>query len=190
MKLIVGLGNPGDKYERTRHNVGFLAVDGLAAELGVYRWREEHAALTASVTIAGEKALLVKPQTFMNLSGDAVGALSRYYKVAPADIIVIYDDMDLPVGRLRIRAKGSAGGHNGMKSVIAHLGTNVFPHVRIGIGRPQLGRTVIEHVLLPPLPTEQAAVTEAIAAAGKVAIAICRDGLDLAMNRFNPLYSR
>ena len=139
MQLIVGLGNPGTKYAGTRHNAGFMAVTAIAEKYGVTRWKEEHQAHTATINVDGEKVMLVMPQTFMNLSGDAVGPLMRYYKLSPADVIVIYDDMDLPVGQLRLRVKGSAGGHNGMKSVIAHLGTDQFPHVRIGIGRPQPG---------------------------------------------------
>lgn len=186
MKLIVGLGNPGTEYEKTRHNVGFMAVDLLAEKLGAVTWKEEHKAQTAAVRIDGEKCLLVRPQTFMNLSGDAVGKLAAYYKVEPQDIIVVYDDMDLPVGVLRIRTRGSAGGHNGMKSVIAALGTQEFPHVRVGVGRPAAGWTVIAHVLAAPQGEEWQAMQEGVQKAAEAALAIAELGVDLAMNRLNP----
>ena len=127
MKLIVGLGNPGRDYEGTRHNIGFMVVDAIADGVSHTPWREDYKAELCSCTIAGEKVLLVKPQTFMNLSGESVGPLMRYYKLTPEDVYVIYDDMDLPVGKLRIRPNGSAGGHNGIKSMISHLGTDGFP---------------------------------------------------------------
>ena len=187
MQLIVGLGNPGTKYAGTRHNAGFMAFTAIAEKYGVTRWKEEHQAHTATINVDGEKVMLVMPQTFMNLSGDAVGPLMRYYKLSPADVIVIYDDMDLPVGQLRLRVKGSAGGHNGMKSVIAHLGTDQFPHVRIGIGRPQPGWTVIDHVLARPQEDDAAAMAEGVQQAAEAAVGICTLGMDLAMNRFNPL---
>jgi PTH1 family peptidyl-tRNA hydrolase len=136
MKLIIGLGNPGIQFANTRHNVGFRVVDKLAAKLG-WKWSEHKGrAILASGTIGSEKLVLVKPLTFMNLSGQAVGELARWYKVPPEDIIVVYDDLDLPVGKIRLRAKGSAAGHNGLEDIIDHLHTNEFPRLRVGIGRP------------------------------------------------------
>ena len=134
MHMIVGLGNPGSRYAKSRHNVGFMAVDLLAKHWQVPIKRSEGKALTGCTTYQGQRVLLVKPQTFMNESGQAVSLLADYYKIALPQILVIYDDLDLPVGRLRLRAKGSAGGHNGMRSVIKYLGTDIFPRLRIGIG--------------------------------------------------------
>jgi PTH1 family peptidyl-tRNA hydrolase len=136
MKLVVGLGNPGIQFANTRHNVGFRVVDKLAAKLG-WKWSEHKSrGILASDTIGSEKVILVKPLTYMNLSGQAVGELARWYKVQPEDILVVYDDLDLPVGKLRLRAKGSAAGHNGLEDIIDHLHTNEFPRLRVGIGRP------------------------------------------------------
>src|SRR5436305_4223587 len=136
MKLIVGLGNPGPQYEHTRHNAGFRVVDKLAAKLG-WKWTERHKrAILASGTIGTEKVILVKPITFMNLSGEAVGELVRWYKVPPEDVLIVCDDLDLPVGKVRLRAKGSAGGQRGLDDVLLHLHTDQVPRVRIGIGRP------------------------------------------------------
>lgn len=146
MKLIVGLGNPGRKYEATRHNAGFIALDLIADKFNIDIDKEKMKALVGEGNIRGEKVILVKPQTFMNLSGEAVGAVARWYKIEPEDILVIYDDMDLDLGRIRIRKKGSAGGHNGIKSLIQHLGTEEFPRIKIGIGRPAEKGT-IDYVL-------------------------------------------
>src|SRR5579872_2358411 len=136
MKLVIGLGNPGLKYDRTRHNVGFHVVDKLAMKLG-WAWNESRSrAMLASGTIGSEKVVLVKPITYMNLSGEAVSALVRWYKVQPEDIVVVCDDLDLPVGKVRLRTKGSAGGQKGLDNIILHLHTNQLPRLRIGIGRP------------------------------------------------------
>ncbi len=135
MKLLIGLGNPGSQYERTRHNVGFHVMDTLAAKYG-FRWERRNRALLANGNIDAEKVVLVKPLTFMNNSGEAVSELVRWYKIQPEDILVIYDDLDLPVGQIRLRPKGSAGGHNGLSSIIHHLHTDQFPRLRVGIGRP------------------------------------------------------
>ena len=137
MKMIVGLGNIGRKYDETRHNVGFMVLDQFAKEHQVSFDKEDFNALIASVFINGEKVLLVKPTTYMNESGRAVGPLATYYNIASEDIAVIHDDMDLEVGKLRLRQKGSAGGHNGIKSLIHHLRTQEFKRVRVGIGHPQ-----------------------------------------------------
>lgn len=153
MKLVVGLGNPGPAYERTRHNVGFRVVDKLAEKLG-WKWTERRArALLASGTLGSEKVILVKPLTFMNLSGEAVGELVRWYKAQSEDVLVVYDELDLPVGKIRLRPRGSAAGHNGLDDIIAHLHTNAFPRLRIGIGHPKHSRmSGKDHVLgVPPL---------------------------------------
>ena len=133
--LIVGLGNPGDKYENTRHNVGFLTVDELAERARVPVQRLKYRALTNTVELGGARALLMKPVTYMNLSGEAVGEAARFYKIPPERVLVISDDVSLPVGKLRIRKGGSAGGHNGLKNIIQHLGTDQFPRVRVGVGQ-------------------------------------------------------
>lgn len=135
MKLLIGLGNPGSQYEHTRHNVGFHVMDALATKCGL-RWERRNRALLASGNVDAEKVVLVKPLTFMNNSGEAVSELVRWYKIQPEDILVIYDDLDLPVGQIRLRPKGSAGGHNGLSSIIHHLHTDQFPRLRVGIGRP------------------------------------------------------
>lgn len=148
VKLLVGLGNPGSKYHETKHNVGFMAIDLLAKELGVSFTEEKNfkAEVTSSF-IDGEKVYLVKPTTFMNLSGRAVRSLLAYYNIPIEDFIVIYDDLDMEVGKIRFRQKGSAGGHNGIKSIILETGTQVFDRIKIGIGRPKAGITVVNHVL-------------------------------------------
>ncbi|HEY7417617.1 MAG TPA: aminoacyl-tRNA hydrolase [Ktedonobacteraceae bacterium] len=152
MKLIVGLGNPGIQYERTRHNVGFRCVDKLAHKLHL-TWERRGLAMIAGGLLDTEKVILVKPLTYMNKSGEAVGELLRWYKLQPEDILVIYDDLDLPLGTIRLRTKGSAGGHNGVENIIHHLHTNQFPRLRIGIGRPTHHRPeTIQYVLsIPPL---------------------------------------
>ena len=135
MKLIVGLGNPGTKYAGTRHNVGFSVIVGLADKYNIELSEKKHKAIYGRGMIEGEKVILAMPQTFMNLSGESVRELVDYYKCDPSDVIVAYDDIDLAVGKLRIREKGSAGGHNGMKNIISHLGTQEFVRVRVGIGK-------------------------------------------------------
>lgn len=134
--LVVFLGNPGPRYEGTRHNAGFMTADALAKELGLRIDRLRFRALTAQCEIGGEKVLLMKPQTYMNLSGEAVGQAARFYKVAPEHVLVVSDETALPIGALRVRRKGSAGGHNGLKSVISALGTEDFPRIRLGVGAP------------------------------------------------------
>ncbi|MFN2231693.1 MAG: aminoacyl-tRNA hydrolase [Anaerolineae bacterium] len=134
--LIVGLGNPGREYAGNRHNVGFDCVDLLAEKHGIALSKSQHKARLGTGQVAGRQAILAEPQTYVNSSGEAVGAVARYYKVAPEDVLVIYDDLDLPQGTIRLRPGGSSGGHNGIKSIIEHLGTQAFPRVRIGIGRP------------------------------------------------------
>ncbi|MGT2961292.1 aminoacyl-tRNA hydrolase [Streptococcus caballi] len=147
-KMIVGLGNPGSKYNDTRHNIGFMAVDRVVKNLDVNFTEDKNfKAEVGSTFLNGEKVYFVKPTTFMNNSGIAVKTLLTYYNIPIEDVIVIYDDLDMEVGKIRFRQKGSAGGHNGIKSIIAHLGTQVFDRIKIGIGRPAQGMTVINHVL-------------------------------------------
>ena len=188
MKLIAGLGNPGTEYARTKHNVGFMFVDALADALGVTasEWQAKFDALVAPARIGTEKVLLVKPQTYMNESGRALGPLLAWYKLAPEDLIVAHDDMDIPVGTIRIRKKGSAGGHNGIKSILAHVGDEHFARVRIGIGRPLPGWTVVNHVLAPFSAEGQQKIEEAIKYLEPAVECIVTDDIDVAMNRYNP----
>ncbi len=148
VKMIVGLGNPGSKYEETKHNIGFMAIDKIVNDLDVTFTEDKNfKAQIGSTFINHEKVYFVKPTTFMNNSGIAVKALLTYYNISVEDLIVIYDDLDMEVGKLRLRSKGSAGGHNGIKSIIAHIGTQEFNRIKVGIGRPLKGMTVINHVM-------------------------------------------
>ena len=148
MKVIVGLGNPGKKYDNTRHNIGFEALDYIADKEGISINTGKHKALIGTGYMGGEKVLLVKPQTFMNLSGESLRPIMDFYKLEPEDFIIIHDDIDLDVGRLRIRRKGSAGGHNGLKSIISHLGSMDFPRVKIGVGEKPKGYDLADYVEL------------------------------------------
>lgn len=186
MKIIAGLGNPGSEYAKTRHNVGFMFVDALAGKLGVTEWKDKFEAKIGETRIGSEKVLLVKPQTYMNESGRSLGPLMSFYKLEPEDLIVVHDDMDIPAGTIRIRKKGSAGGHNGIKSILAHVGDEHFPRVRIGIGRPLPGWTVVNHVLAP-FPEEDAKqVAEAIEYLIPAVECIVKEDIDKAMNQYNP----
>jgi peptidyl-tRNA hydrolase, PTH1 family len=147
MKLIVGLGNPGTKYERTRHNIGFEVIDELAKRFSSPLTESKFKGLYTIIRYSSEKVILLKPMTYMNLSGESIRAVVDYYDINPEHILVIYDDLDLPVGKIRLRQKGSAGGHNGIKSTIAHLGTQNFNRIRIGIDRPTNGMSVPDYVL-------------------------------------------
>lgn len=182
--LIVGLGNPGRKYEQTRHNIGFLVLDTLAERLGRPAWRDERHAQVARVELGGRTALLARPQTFMNNSGIAVRALAQFYRVAPADVLVIADDLDLPYGRVRLRPRGTAGGHNGLRSIIAELGTQEFPRIKIGIGRPTRGEP-IDWVLSPFDPEQRRDLDLVRAAAADVVEHALRAGVLAAMNAVN-----
>lgn len=186
MKMIAGLGNPGSEYARTKHNVGFMFLDALAEKLGADNWKTKYDALVAEARIGTEKVLLVKPLTYMNESGRAVGPLMSWYKLAPEDLIVVHDDMDIPAGTIRIRRKGSAGGHNGMKSILYHVGDENFPRLRIGIGRPLPGWTVVKHVLAPFSEEDVPKIREAIAYLLPALECVVTDSVDLAMNRYNP----
>ena len=186
MKIIAGLGNPGSEYAKTRHNVGFMFVDALAGKLGVTEWKDKFEAKIGETRIGSEKVLLVKPQTYMNESGRSLGPLMSFYKLEPEDLIVVHDDMDIPAGTIRIRKKGSAGGHNGIKSILAHIGDEHFSRVRIGIGRPLPGWTVVNHVLAP-FPEEDAKqVAEAIEYLIPAVECIVKEDIDKAMNQYNP----
>lgn len=147
VKMIVGLGNPGEKYHETKHNIGFMVLDKWAKQENVTFNKSKHQGLYTEFFIGSEKVILVKPQTFMNLSGQCVKPLMNYFKIDIDDVVIIYDDMDLPIGKIRLRQKGSAGGHNGIKSLIQHFGTQTFNRVKIGVGRPLEFETVIQHVL-------------------------------------------
>ena len=186
MKIIAGLGNPGAEYAKTRHNVGFMLVDALAAKLGVDDWREKYDAMVLETRIGLEKVLLVKPLTYMNESGRAIGPLLSWYKLEAEDLVVVHDDLDIPVGTVRIRKKGSAGGHNGIKSLLAHVGDEHFARVRIGIGRPLPGWTVIHHVLAPFPAEDVPKIKEAIDYLLPAVECIVTEDVDMAMNKFNP----
>jgi peptidyl-tRNA hydrolase len=186
MKIIAGLGNPGAEYAHTKHNVGFMLVDALADHLNAPAWKEDFFSSVTEMRIGGEKVFLVKPLTYMNNSGEAIGPMLSYYKMETDDLTVVHDDMDIPAGMVRIRKKGSSGGHNGIKSILAHVGREDFARVRIGIGRPPAGWTVINHVLAPFSSEDVPKIREAINYLLPAVECIVTDGVDLAMNRYNP----
>ena len=183
--LIVGLGNPGSKYEHTRHNMGFLTVDLLAEKLGVKLNKVKFKAAYNIVNFAGCKCLVMKPQTYMNLSGEAVREAAQFYKVPADHILVIYDDISLPVGKLRVRPSGSAGGHNGIKNIIAHLGTQDFPRVKIGVAAPGDAGDMIDWVSGGPSQAERKILAQSFEKAIDAAECIIIDGCQKAMNGFN-----
>ena len=186
MFIIAGLGNPTDKYAKTRHNAGFDTVDILADKLNIKMKKSVFRALTGKGMIGGKKVLLVKPLTFMNLSGTAVKAVCRFYKTDPAkELLVIYDDSDLEEGRLRLRKKGSAGSHNGMKSIISCLGTEEFNRIRIGIGRRPEEMDMVDYVLGRYDKETRKVMEEAFGRAADAAIDIVENGMDHAMNQYN-----
>ena len=185
VKLVVGLGNPGAKYEGTRHNVGFVAVDRVARRHGL-DWDAAPRGIEALVANwRSGGAILVKPLTFMNASGVAIVALLQFYKVTVGDLIVMVDEVQLETGRVRVRPDGSAGGHNGLKSTIASLGTPVFPRLRIGVGRGDTRRDLADHVLARFEPGERSVIDDAIARAADAAELFIADGVSAAMDRFN-----
>lgn len=186
--IIAFLGNPGTKYAKTRHNAGFMAADVMERELGVKINKLKYKALTGTCTVDNATVLLMKPQTYMNLSGEAVGEAARFYKIDPAHIIVVSDEMHIPAGKLRIRTKGSAGGHNGLKSIIAHLETEEFPRIRIGVGEPgkaQDGDEVIDWVIGSVPREDMKRIEQTAEQAAKAALCYIREGADAAMNQFN-----
>ena len=184
--LAVFLGNPGPRYDFTRHNAGFLACDALADWKGFSVNRLRFSALTAQVDLGGQKVLVMKPQTFMNLSGDAVGQASRFYKIPSEHVLVVSDEISLPVGKLRIRTKGSAGGHNGLKSIIAALGTDAFPRIRIGVGAPEHPDYDMADWVLGVFRDQDALdMRDAAKRAAQAVECYISDGPERAMNRFN-----
>ncbi len=185
MKIIIGLGNPGRKYEHTRHNAGFMAVEELARGLRFTLSQEKYHALAGRARIGDTDVLLAKPQTFMNDSGRSAGAILRYTYAKPADLIVVHDELDLPLGTVRVKSGGGHGGHNGLRSIIEHLGSPDFIRVRVGIGRPAPGTDPAAYVLSAFLPDERATAMDAITRAAEAARAIVSDGLVKAMNEFN-----
>lgn len=185
MKIIAGLGNPGIKYAGTRHNMGFSVITELADRYNVRIDRAECKALTGRILIKGEKVLLAMPQTFMNLSGESVSQLLHYYKCTPEDLIVIYDDIDLDVGSVRIREKGSAGGHNGMKNIIQMIGTSEFDRIKLGVGHKPEGWDLADHVL-SRFPEDQLPdVRESVKHAADAVEEIIENGIASAMNKYS-----
>ena len=185
IKMIVGLGNPGPRYAQNRHNVGFQIVDELAAQHGLSFDKRQFKALIASGRIDGQRVLLVKPQTYMNLSGEAVQPLVSYYKIELENLMVIFDDMDLPVGVIRLRPFGGAGGHNGMKSIINRLGSNRFPRLRVGIGRPPGRMDPAAYVLQDFSADEESLMAPVRDRAVQALETWLTSGIDAAMNAFN-----
>jgi len=185
MKLIVGLGNPGSEYRDTRHNIGFLVIDELARRWHTAVSRQQFDALVVKTAFDGAAVMLAKPLTFMNLSGHAVSALAGYYQVEPADVLALTDDVALPLGRLRARREGGAGGHNGLKSLIEQLGTQAFPRLRIGVGRGDNRRDLADHVLGRFEADERDTVSAAVLRAADATEVFLRDGIERVMNVFN-----
>ena len=184
-RLVVGLGNPGKKYAGTRHNLGFWCVDRLAAAWGIEVSRRRRLFVWGEGDAGGVSVALAKPRTYVNESGQAVTALLARLRARPSELIVVYDDLDMPAGRIRLRAQGGAGGHNGMKSIVAAIGTQEFARLRIGIGRPAPGSDEIEHVLGRPSDDERRTMADAVDTAAQAVAAIVEDGVEAAMNRFN-----
>ena len=185
MYLIAGLGNPTREYEKTRHNVGFEAIDILADKAGTTVTEKKHKALYGKGYIGGQKVILAKPQTYMNLSGESIREIADFYKIEPENIIILCDDINLSEGQLRIRLKGSAGGHNGLKNIISHLGTQEFPRIRIGVGEKPRGMDLADYVLGRFPKEQQAVMEEAYRDAAEAACMMIEDGADAAMNPYN-----
>jgi len=189
-RLIIGLGNPGAKYAFTRHNIGFTCLDAYARLHNVAFAKSRNKALTSTTRLANYEVVLAKPLTFMNLSGEAVGKLFRQHKVKAENLIVVHDDLDLPVGRIRVRLGGSSGGHKGIDSIIAHISTPEFIRVKIGIGRPGADESrddngVIDHVLSEFTPAEKTIIDKLVPVAGDILDALLAEGLTATMNKFN-----
>lgn len=183
MFLIVGLGNPGKEYEDTRHNIGFKVVDNIAKEYNIEINRQKFKGTYGEGFIDGEKVMLLKPTTYMNLSGESVREVVDFYNLDNDDVLVIYDDISLEVGTLRIREKGSAGGHNGIKSIIAHLGSDIFPRIKVGVGQPDVN--LIKYVLGKFTKEEVTILSESIQASTKATREIIKNDVKTAMNQFN-----
>ena len=186
MYIIVGLGNPGREYKNTRHNVGFMVIDKIAKEHNIHLIKRLHKAIEGKGIIGGESVVLVKPQTFMNLSGESVRKVIDYYKIEEkTNLIVISDDISLDVGNLRIRKKGSAGGHNGLKNIILHLGHDEFQRIKIGVGEKPEGYDLVDYVLGHFDKEESEQIAESVKSAAEAIAVMITDGADEAMNRFN-----
>ena len=186
IKLIVGLGNPGLQYEKTRHNAGFLFLEGLASELGcVWISESRFQGFLAECIISNQKVLLLKPDTFMNRSGQSVGKVARYYKLIPDEILVVHDELDFDVGVIRLKKDGGHAGHNGLRDIIAHLGSNAFYRLRVGIGRPEDGRTVADFVLSLPSKNEWNLMISGFNLIGSVLSQIVAGNMAPVMNELN-----
>ena len=185
MYLIIGLGNPEEEYSKTRHNMGFNTINKLAQKYNIKITKTKYEGLYETGEIEGQKVILIKPQTYMNLSGNCVKQFVDFYKVEKENILVIYDDMDIEPGTIKIRKKGSAGGHNGMKSIIQMLGTEEFPRIRIGIGRPEHNGDEINYVIGAIPKEEIPKLEEGTEKAKEAIIEILKNGIDKAMNKFN-----
>ena len=185
MYLIIGLGNPEEEYSKTRHNMGFNTINKLAQKYNIKITKTKYEGLYETGEIEGQKVILIKPQTYMNLSGNCVKQFVDFYKVEKENILVIYDDMDIETGTIKIRKKGSAGGHNGMKSIIQMLGTEEFPRIRIGIGRPEHNGDEINYVIGAIPKEEIPKLEEGTEKAKEAVIEILKNGIDKAMNKFN-----
>ena len=185
MYIIAGLGNPGEKYDNTRHNAGFLTIDALASKYNIDVREKAHKALIGKGVIEGQKVILAKPQTYMNVSGESIRALVDYYKIAQEELIIIFDDISLEPGQLRIRKKGSAGGHNGIKSIIAHLGTQEFTRIKVGVGEKPPKMDLADYVLGHFSTEDRAKVEEAIGHAMDATVLMMQGEVDKAMNDYN-----
>ena len=185
MYLIIGLGNPEEEYDKTRHNMGFNAINKIAQKYNIEIRRSKFQGLYENGIIENEKVILVKPQTYMNLSGNCVKEFADFYKIEKDKIIIIYDDMDIEPGEIKIRKKGSSGGHNGIKSIIQMLGTEEFPRIRIGIGKPEHKEDKINFVLGEIPEEEKEKLEEGVEKAKQAVIEILKNGIDIAMNKFN-----
>ena len=184
--LLVCLGNPGKQYENTRHNIGFLTADEIERRSGVKINKLRYRALTGEVKLGGQRVLVLKPQTYMNLSGEAVKLAGAFYKIPPERVIVISDDVSLPLGKLRIRANGSAGGHNGLKNIIQHLGTDAFPRIKVGVGAPaHPEHEMVDWVIGNFTPAEKKVVAEAVGRAADAVECLIEKGVSEAQNKFN-----
>ena len=185
MYLIVGLGNPGSKYAHTRHNVGFDVLEALSRRLNVSITREKEEALVGECFVGGQKVILAMPQTYMNLSGESVSRLARWYKIEPENLLVVYDDIDIPQGHIRIRKNGSAGTHNGMRSIVGLLGYENFPRLRVGVGQKREGYELADWVLSHYIGEEQDVADKAFAQAADAIVEYIEHGIDSAMCKYN-----
>lgn len=185
MYLIIGLGNPEADYANTRHNMGFNVINKLAEKFNIEVKKDKFKALFGSGVIEGEKVILIKPQTFMNLSGEAVQEFVNFYKVPLENIVVIYDDVDVEPGKIRIRKTGSSGSHNGMKSIISHLSTEAFPRIRVGIGKPHEHFDMISHVIGGIAEEDKEPLEKGVNLATEAVIELLKNNIDSAMNKYN-----